>query len=407
MESSSANPEGQKNESPTRLKSKTLFSKSVDPRAMSNLWAAQWRDMNRAMWGGWGAGQTKQVAGGESRSLLAQTLSTGLTRSARLFMPDSAGPGAPLVVMLHGCMQDSESFARLTRMDQIAREQGFNVLYPDQDSSANRMQCWNWFAPENQARLGGEPEALATIVEQAQDICQAKPRHTWLAGISAGAALASSMAQLYPELFGAVALVAGPMPFSAKDVNGALEAMKSGTGTELLSEMRAKATRAGERRQQGDARVLPVLIVQGQADQTVNPAHAGWQEQSALLLNDALNDGRLDGAIQTLSESRSPGGETRVWRGAHQEVLAITVRPRDLGHAWSGGDPAEPFSQAGFDQSRLALEFFKAAACGDWSKFEAPVLAERLWGVRAGKENGAHAQPYLGVPKRSKLAPRA
>lgn len=394
---------------PVRLKAKPMFGKGVDPRAMGNLWAAQWRDMNRAMWGGWGDGHGRQVAGGESRALSATTMSTRLTRSARLFMPDSAGPGAPLVVMLHGCMQDSESFARLTRMDLIAREQGFNVLYPDQDTSANRMQCWNWFAPENQARLGGEPEALATMVEQAQDICRAKPGRTWVAGISAGAALASSMAQLYPELMGAVALVAGPMPFSAKNVKGALESMRAGGCAGLLAEMRSKADRAGARRQRGDARALPVLIVQGSADETVNPAHADWQEQSALLLNDALADGRVNGAIQTLSRSLSEAGEARVWRGAHQEVLAVTVRPRDLGHAWSGGDPAEPFSQPGFDQSRLALEFFQAASTGDWSEFEAPALAARLWGAPAAKAEPKEStflkiEAAVGRPRRAAKA---
>lgn len=51
----------------------------------------------------------------------------------------------PLMVMLHGCGQDANSFAASTRMNRIAMRERFLVLYPEQDRLANAQGCWNWF----------------------------------------------------------------------------------------------------------------------------------------------------------------------------------------------------------------------------------------------------------------------
>lgn len=385
-------------ESDWGLMAKLMGQACKDPRAMSNLGAAQWRDMSRSLWGAWSWGPAAVGEVGESQALSACS-STGLRRGARLFSPSSVKPGAPLVVMLHGCMQDAESFAKLTRMDQIAREQGFNVLYPDQESSANPLQCWNWNAPENHTRLGGEPEALAGLIKQAQEKCKSPAGLTRLAGISAGAALAASMAQLYPELMGSVAVVAGPAPFSADTASQALREMAEGPDpkADMGRRMAKSASEAGARAER--PRTLPMLIVQGWADDTVNPKNADLQESGALMLNGALSHGGVDGEERARPESCSmKGGSSRVWRDGVGQVLAVVVRPMALGHAWSGGDPSEPFSQPGFDQSRLALDFFEAAESGDWSSFHAKDLSARLFGRRQAKmEQGVGSALEAGV----------
>ena len=56
----------------------------------------------------------------------------------RLYKP----PGArrterlPLLVMLHGCVQDAEAFAISTAMNRVAARERFLVLYPEQDRLA-------------------------------------------------------------------------------------------------------------------------------------------------------------------------------------------------------------------------------------------------------------------------------
>lgn len=359
-----------------------MMSKAyANPKASRNLRQAQIRDLTKSFWGPWGSMDVFFMPAAERK--LTSRGPSGHQRGARLYSPDTAKPGAPLVVMLHGCMQDAQSFARLTRMDEIAHAEGFFVLYPDQEIKANSMQCWNWNAPQNQRRLGGEPEALAQLIVQAQALCSTPPELTRVAGISAGGALAATMAHLYPELLGSVAVVAGPAPFTATSLPEALGAMARGPASGSREAIESKAREAGAL---FDApRKLPMLIVQGQADETVNPKNALMQERSALALNEALSQ-TVASAYPRKESSRSSHGRTRVWRDEDGSVVACVVHPETLGHAWSGGDEAEPFSQAGFDQSRLALDFFKAAETGDWTAFEPNALAEKLWSRRADTE---------------------
>ena len=85
-------------------------------------------------------------------------------RDFKLFEPARDGKPLPLVVMLHGCTQDPDDFARGTRMNALARAQGVLVLYPSQSQRANAQRCWNWFKHNHQARGKGEPAILAGMV---------------------------------------------------------------------------------------------------------------------------------------------------------------------------------------------------------------------------------------------------
>lgn len=355
----------------------SMMSKAyANPKATGNLRQARIREFSRALWGPWA--MPASLGLGDSRMLHARGGSAPV-RSARLFMPSSASAGAPLVVMLHGCMQDAASFAKLTRMDEIAKAEGFFVLYPDQDGAANAMQCWNWNSAKNQTRLGGEPEALASLISQAQLICGSPPRLTRVAGISAGGALAATMAHLYPELLGSVAVVAGPAPFAAQNLPQALGAMARGPSTGARQAIEHQAEAAGAR--QDLPRKLPILIVHGMADETVNPKNALMQERSALALNEALAMSSHGGAYPRKESLSAPQGRARIWRDEDGSVTACVVSPTLLGHAWSGGASSEPFSQDGFDQSRLALDFFEAAESGQWDAFEPKALSVKLWGA--------------------------
>ena len=66
------------------------------------------------------------------------------------YLPCRATAGMPIVVMLHGCTQSPEDFARGTAMNKLADELGFFVAYPRQTETANPQRCWNWFRPGDQ-----------------------------------------------------------------------------------------------------------------------------------------------------------------------------------------------------------------------------------------------------------------
>ena len=98
----------------------------------------------------------------------------GLSRDYKLFVPpDAAGRQPALVVMLHGCTQDPDDFAAGTGMNELAREQGFVVLYPAQARSANPSRCWNWFKHNHQGRGCGETGVIAAFE---QDLNRSRSR---------------------------------------------------------------------------------------------------------------------------------------------------------------------------------------------------------------------------------------
>src|SRR5580704_17198045 len=67
----------------------------------------------------------------------------------RLYLPSgsSGRDSLQLIVMLHGCRQDSLTFAEGTRMNALAEEDRCAVLYPEQSKHSNPLRCWNWFDP--------------------------------------------------------------------------------------------------------------------------------------------------------------------------------------------------------------------------------------------------------------------
>jgi poly(3-hydroxybutyrate) depolymerase len=124
----------------------------------------------------------------------------------------------PLLVMLHGCAQSASSFAIGTRMNRIADERGFLVLYPQQSVSANLNRCWNWHRPGDQKRGSGEPSMIAALTRHIIDLCKANSARVYIAGISAGGSAAAITASAYPELYVAVGVPFGTCAWRYPDL---------------------------------------------------------------------------------------------------------------------------------------------------------------------------------------------
>lgn len=273
---------------------------------------------------------------------LSGSFSQGARRiNYRLFVPPRhATTPMPMVVMLHGCEQDAQSFADGTRMNELAREAGVMVLYPEQVRRANAKNCWNWFKPLHQRRGRGEPELLACLVRGLSAEDHADPSRIYVAGLSAGGAMAAILAQEYPELFAAVGVHSGVPPGVVKDLNAALDVMLHG-----LAAARTTAARAA----------MPLIVFHGEADGVVH------RSNGAVL---------ADAACQALGLSYEPELRTgrsancrsftqRAYRLPNGVALVEHWQLHGAGHAWSGGDAAGSYcAPGGPDASSEMLRFF-------------------------------------------------
>lgn len=260
----------------------------------------------------------------------------------RLYEPERPDPAAllPVIVMLHGCKQDSEDFARGTRMNEVAARDGFLVVYPEQLRKANQMGCWNWFEPQHQRRDAGEPAMIAALVASVLAQHGGDPQRVYVAGLSAGGAMAAMLGELYPDVFAAVGIHSGLPPRAAHDMPSAFSAMRKGSGTA------APAARS----------LLPTIVFHGSGDKTVAPGNgeAVVQRQVAAA---AANGTRLERREQTVSGTRA--GTRIEWldEGGKPVVESwhVTAGP----HAWSGGHATGSFTDPqGPSASEAMAAFF-------------------------------------------------
>lgn len=264
---------------------------------------------------------------------------SGRTLHYRLYLPSSIRAGMPLVVMLHGCTQSAEDFARGTQMNKLAEEQGFLVAYPSQSQAANAQKCWNWFKPSDQQRDRGEPALIAGLTRQiiAEHGCDAG--RVYIAGLSAGGAAAAVMASAYPDIYAAVGIHSGLPCGAARDISSALMAMKQGH--------RPSA-------QAVSAHFVPVITFHGDRDDTVAQVNSqniiAAAAQAAGSLSIQIENGQVEGG-------RSYTREVSVNDAGQIAIEQWTIHGG--GHAWSGGSSAGTYTDAlGPDASAAMMRFF-------------------------------------------------
>ena len=143
------------------------------------------------------------------------------------YVPAALEPGAPLVVILHGCGQTAAGYDQGAGWCELADQQGFAVLAPEQKAVNNPHTCFDWFNPEDILRDSGEAASIAAMVRRMVETHDLDSRRVFITGLSAGGAMTSVMLATYPELFAGAAIIAG-LPFgAAQNVRDALESMRS------------------------------------------------------------------------------------------------------------------------------------------------------------------------------------
>lgn len=257
-------------------------------------------------------------------------------RDYKLYIPPGAGARAlPLIVMLHGCTQNPDDFAAGTAMNALARTHGVYVLYPAQCAKANPQRCWNWFKHTHQVRGSGEPALIADMTERIMAEHLIDPDRVYVAGLSAGAAMAAILGETYPDVFAAVGVHSGLAAGAAIDLASALNAMK---GVAIKAQTRATG--------------VATIVFHGDADSTVHASNA-----AQVIANCTGNAAHVE--VKQIKTSGTRAATRSAYRDANGVVIAEHWLVHGAAHAWSGGSAAGSYTDSrGPDASAEMLRFF-------------------------------------------------
>ena len=250
------------------------------------------------------------------------------SRSYKLYIPKlRPDKQRPLLIMLHGCNQNPSDFAVGTRMHTLAEAYGMLVAYPAQAKTANPSACWNWFDPGHQQFGIGEPAIIAGITEEIVNLYDLDRTKIFVAGLSAGGAMAVVMGETYPRLFSAVGVHSGLPYRTANDVVSAFAAMRGD-----VPSMKAIPK-------------LRTIVFHGDADKTVAPSNG-------------MNI--VGGAVFSTAQAEVNDQYSRlVTRDTRGLPLFEHWTLHGAGHAWSGGNSAGSYTDAnGPNASAEMVRFF-------------------------------------------------
>jgi poly(3-hydroxybutyrate) depolymerase len=244
---------------------------------------------------------------------------------------------APLRVLCHGCNQTPEDFAALTHIALHADREGTLVLLPRQSSSANAWGCWNWFEA-NTERGAGEAAIVAAQIIDVRRRYRARRERVWVAGLSAGGALAAVLGLRHPRLVRGILVHSGLACGAASSPASALSVMRRGPDNDVARVADIARSAVGN----GAAPQVALLVVQGDRDDVVAPANAAALVDQFLHFNGHPSAGSAGSLPPSHASSHEAGGthypvHTDDWtRDGRVDVRCVRIE--GLGHAWSGGD---------------------------------------------------------------------
>ena len=185
------------------------------------------------------------------------------------------------------------------------------------------------------------------------------PQRIYIAGLSAGGAMATTMAVTYPDLYAAAGVHSGLPHAAAHDLPSALAAMQQGA-------KRAARHPSGAGDGKPQARPIPIIVFHGDRDTTVHPRNG---EQVIVQFSPTASrparqseprpDRRVkvekgqvgDGRAYTRTTYHHPSG------APHVEQWTV----HGAGHAWSGGSTGGSYTDPqGPDATKEMLRFFLA-----------------------------------------------
>lgn len=262
----------------------------------------------------------------------------------------------PLLIMLHGCTQSPELFAKSTRMNDEANTFDYIVAYPEQTVESNQKQCWNWFDSDHQSRGKGEPASIVRIVHDIQANHMIDEDRIYVAGLSAGAAMSVILGATYPDVFAAIGSVAG---IEYKAAHGPLSAwmvMHTGGPSPAIQGMKAYNAMKQQKRP------VPLILFHGLDDRTVVPHHATQLIKQWAKTNQLADEERYYSEpfkVDHMTKHDQHPYRLYYYRTDSHDIWAEQYMIDNMGHEWPGGHPEGTYvSPQSVNASRSLLDFF-------------------------------------------------
>lgn len=271
------------------------------------------------------------------------------------------GTAVPMIVMLHGCLQTPQDFAAGTQMNALADQKQFIVVYPEEQYINNASLCWNWFLSVNQYRNSGEAGIIGGItqaVERDTTDWTINTHRVYLAGMSAGAAMASIMGATYPDLYAAIGVHSGLEYQAATNAFAATPAMLYG-GPDPVAQGDAAYSTMGSH-----ARVVPTIVFHGTADTTVNPVNGDQVVQQWMETDYDASGGSYYASFAnptSTANGQVSGGHSytvRRWKNSSGTEIQEYWTINGMGHAWSGGSTVGSYTDPSGPSATQAMYTF-------------------------------------------------
>ncbi|MFN8324038.1 MAG: PHB depolymerase family esterase [Chitinophagales bacterium] len=231
----------------------------------------------------------------------------------------------PLIVVLHGCLQNAGIVAKQSGWNKLADQFGFMVLYPQQRMLNNPMKCFCWYQRSDLEKGKGENYSIKQMIEAVKRSYRIDSSRVFVTGLSAGAAMAVTMMADYPETFNAGAVFAGGAYKTATNIWTAMLSLygwrikSPDNWGQLVREQNSEYTGAYPK----------MIIYQGNADVVVN------KRNGTQLMKQWTN---LHGVSTTPTESikrfaQVKAIEKNIYRKPDSSVAVIYYRVKHMGHA--------------------------------------------------------------------------